>query len=86
MYFLLALAAVYFGFRLLFRYVLPSYLARKMKDVQDQMAQQQKDFERAHNPKEEGETEIIRDSDTNDSIDDRPSYDDGDYIDFEEVE
>jgi len=86
MYFLLALAAVYFGFRLLFRYVLPGYLARKAKEFQDQMVQQQRDMQDAHNPREEGETEIIRDSDGNEGIDDRPSYDDGDYIDFEEVE
>jgi len=85
MYFLLTLAAVYFGFRILFRYVLPNFLASKMKDVQEQMQQQQRDFEAAQNPREEGETEIIIE-DSAESIDDRPSFDDGDYIDFEEVE
>lgn len=86
MTFLLVLAAVYFGFRILFRYVLPGVIARKVKDVQDQMVQQQRDFEQAQNPKQEGETEIIRDTDASDSIDDRPKFDDEDYIEFEEVE
>jgi len=86
MYFLLTLAAIYFGFRLLIRYVLPGFLARKAKEFQDQVVQQQRDFQEAQNPREEGETEIIKEQEVNEPIEDRPSYDDGDYIDFEEVE
>lgn len=86
MTFLLVLAAIYFGFRLLFRYVLPGILARKMTEMQENMQAQQRDFQDQHNPKEEGETEIITPRDSESSIDDRPSYDDGDYIEFEEVD
>jgi hypothetical protein len=74
------IAIVYFVIRLFTRYVLPLILENKIKDMQQKMHEQQKQQKRTG--KQEGEVTIEYDPKRN-NIRNR---DDGEYVDFEEVE
>jgi uncharacterized membrane protein (DUF106 family) len=77
---LIIIAIIYFAIRLFTRYVLPLILENKIKDMQQKMQEQQKQQRRTG--KQEGEVTIEYDQKRN-NIRNR---DDGEYVDFEEVE
>jgi uncharacterized membrane protein (DUF106 family) len=77
---LIIIAVIYFAIRLFTRYVLPLILENKIKDMQQKMQDQQKRQRRTG--KQEGEVTIEYDQKRN-NIRNR---DEGEYVDFEEVE
>ncbi|MGC9352223.1 MAG: DUF4834 family protein [Mariniphaga sp.] len=77
---LIIIAIIYFAVRLFTRYVLPLILENKIKDMQQKMQEQQKQQRRTG--KQEGEVIIDYDQKRN-NVSNR---DEGEYVDFEEVE
>ena len=77
---LIIIAIVYYAIRLFTRYVLPLILDKKIKEMQQKMQEQQRQQRRTGN--QEGEVTIEYDQKRN-NIRNR---DEGEYVDFEEVE
>jgi hypothetical protein len=77
---LIIIAVIYFALRLFTRYVLPLILENKIKDMQQKMQEQRK--QQRGTGKQEGEVIIDYDQKRN-NVSNR---DEGEYVDFEEVE
>lgn len=77
---LIIIAVIYFALRLFTRYVLPLILENKIKDMQQKMQEQRK--QQRGTGKQEGEVIIDYDKKRN-NVSNR---DEGEYVDFEEVE
>jgi uncharacterized membrane protein (DUF106 family) len=77
---LIIIAIIYFAVRLFTRYVLPLILENKIKDMQQKMQEQQK--QRRRTGKQEGEIIIDYDQKHNNVR----NREDGEYVDFEEVD
>ena len=77
---LVIIAVVYFAVRLFTRYVLPLILDKKIKDMQHKMREQQKKQQRPN--RGEGDVTIEYDKKRNSSH----NQDNGEYVDFEEVD
>jgi uncharacterized membrane protein (DUF106 family) len=77
---LIIIAIIYYAIRLFTRYVLPLILENKIKDMQQKMQEQQRKQQRSG--KRDGDVTIEYDQKRN-NIRNR---DDGEYVDFEEVE
>lgn len=74
------IAIVYFAIRLFTRYVLPLILDKKIKDMQHKMREQQKQQQQPN--RGEGDVTIEYDKRRNRN----QNHDDGEYVDFEEVD
>lgn len=88
---ILIILIVYYGFKLLARYVFPFLLTRwvnkKMGQFQNQSQQQFKDAEQAKRFAKEHEGEVkVKAGTKHDSKYSSTHTDDGEYVDFEEVE
>ncbi len=88
---ILIILIVYYGFKLLARYVFPFLLTRwvnkKMGQFQQQNQQQFRDAEQAKRFAKEHEGEVkIKSTTKSNSKPSSSSTDDGEYVDFEEVE
>lgn len=77
---LIIIAVIYYGIRLFTRYILPMFLENKIKEMQQKMEEQQRQQQRSG--KRDGEVTIEYDQKRN-NIRNR---DEGEYVDFEEVE
>lgn len=77
---LIIIAIIYFAIRLFTRYVLPLILENKIKQMQEKMQEQQKQQRRTG--KQEGEVTIEYDKNRNNVR----NRNEGEYVDFEEVE
>lgn len=77
---LIFLAVIYFAVRLFTRYILPLILDRKMKDMQQKMQEQKKRNEKSY--RGEGDVTIEYDK----RRDKNYNKNDGEYVDFEEVD
>ncbi len=77
---LIVLAIIYFGFRILTRYVLPLLMDRGLKNMQQKMQDQQRQNQRPSRPEGEVTIEKNRRNGSN------PSQKQGEYVDFEEVD
>lgn len=77
---LLFLFIAWLGFRALFRYVLPGVMARKIKDFQDHVEQQQREQTTMND--DEGETRIIKEEGPQNTIGGNA----GEFIDYEEID
>ena len=77
---LIIIVIIYYAIKLFTRYVLPLILENKIKDMQQKMQEQQKQQRRTG--KQDGEVTIEYDQKRNNSR----NRDDGEYVDFEEVE
>jgi hypothetical protein len=77
---LVIIAVVYFAIRLFTRYVLPLILDKKIKDMQHKMREQQK--QQQHPNRSEGDVTIEYEKRRNRN----QNHDDGEYVDFEEVD
>lgn len=76
---LLIIAVIYFGIKLISRYVLPMLIDKGVKNMQQKMQNQQRQNEPS---RPEGEVTIEKNkSNTNNSAKNK-----GDYVDFEEVD
>lgn len=74
------IAVIYFGIRLFTRYILPTIVDKKIKDMHEKMQDQQKQKQRA--TRSDGDVTIEYDNKREQSR----NRNDGEYIDFEEVE
>ena len=74
------IAIIYFGIRLFTRYILPVILDKKIKDMHEKMQDQQKQQRRTN--RNEGDVTIEYD----DSRNKNRTQNNGEYVDFEEVE
>lgn len=74
------IAIVYFVIRLFTRYLLPLIVENKVKEMQKKMQEQQR--QQKHSGKREGEITIEYDPGSKNVR----NRDEGDYVDFEEVE
>ncbi|QGY44454.1 DUF4834 family protein [Maribellus comscasis] len=77
---LFVIAIIYFVIRIISRYVLPLLIDKGVKNMQQKMQEQQRQNQRS--TKREGEVTIEKNRRQNKNFD----QDDGEYIDFEEVE
>ncbi len=77
---LLFIAIIYFGIRLFTRYILPLILESKIKDLQNKMQERQRQEEYAR--KREGDV-TIEYGGKNSNVNKR---NEGEYVDFEEVD
>lgn len=77
---LIIIAIIYFAIRLFTRYVLPLILQNKIKEMQQKMQEQQR--QQQSSGKRDGDVTIEYDQ-KRDNIRNR---DDGEYVDFEEVD
>ena len=77
---LIIIVIIYYAIKLFTRYVLPLILENKIKDMQQKMQEQQR--KQQHSGKRDGDVTIEYDQKRN-NIRNR---DDGEYVDFEEVE
>lgn len=77
---IIIIAVIYFAIKLFTRLILPNILENKLKDVQQKMQEQQKQQERSG--KREGEVTIEYGRKKNNTQDSNQ----GEYIDFEEIE
>lgn len=77
---LLIIFIIYYGIRLVTRYILPMLIDKGVKNMQQKMYDQQRQNQR--NTRRDGEVTI----ETNPGKSKKSSFDKGDYIDFEEVE
>lgn len=77
---LIIIAIIYFAIRLFTRYVLPLILENKIKEMQQKMKEQQR--QKQGSGKHEGEVTIEYDQKRNNIR----NHDDGEYVDFEEVD
>ena len=77
---LVIIVLIYFAIRLFTRYVLPLILDKKIKDMHQKMEEQKR--RQNHSNRSDGDVTIEYDKKRN-----KKSYDDdGEYVDFEEVE
>lgn len=74
------IAVIYFVVRLFTRYILPLILDKKVKDMQQKMRDQQKQQHRTN--RSEGDVTIEYENERNK----KRGQNDGEYIDFEEVD
>ncbi len=74
------IAAIYFIIRLFTRYILPTILDKKIKDMQQKMQDQQKQQHRTN--RNEGDVTIEYENNQNKNRNQKS----GEYVDFEEVE
>jgi uncharacterized membrane protein (DUF106 family) len=77
---LLFFAIIYFGIKLFTRYILPLILESKIKDMQNKMQERQRQQEYAR--KREGDVTIESESKKNNIH----KHNEGEYVDFEEVD
>lgn len=77
---LLFLFLAWLGFRALFRYVLPGVMARKIRDFQEKVEQQQREQSTGYD--DEGGTRIIKKDEDSNTIGNGT----GEFIEFEEVD
>jgi len=77
---LFIIAVIYFVIKLFTRYILPYIVENKVKEIQKKMNEQQKRQDRAG--RQEGDVTIEYDKKQNNIR----NNDDGEYIDFEEIE
>ena len=75
---LVIIAVIYFGFRVIVRYIFPKIIDKGMKNMQQKMREQQ---QQQHPKRPEGEV-TIETPRTNK----RNTPDNGEYVDFEEVD
>ena len=78
---LLIIAIIYYGFKIITKYVLPILIAKSVKNIQEKMENQYRQ-QNKRNIRTDGEVTIERNQ-TNPRNSER---DNGDYIDFEEVD
>lgn len=76
---LVVIAVIYFAIRVITRYVLPLLVDQGLKNMQQKMQDQQRNRQQ-HRP--EGEVTIERDKQNQDN----KIKDEGEYVDFEEVD
>ena len=76
---LIIIAAIYFGIKLFTRYVLPMLIDKGVRNMQQKMNDQQMHSQRSS--RHEGEVTIEKNRKTNSS---KPN--EGEYVDFEEVD
>ena len=77
---LLIIVVIYYGIRIISKYVLPLLVDKGMKNMQQKMQDQQRQTQNQSRP--DGEVTIENDTKRNSA----PSQNKGDYIDFEEVD
>lgn len=77
---LLVIALIYFGIRIVTRYVLPLLINRGIKNMQSKMQDQQHQNQRTS--RTDGEVTIEKNKKNNQG----KSQSEGDYVDFEEVD
>jgi uncharacterized membrane protein (DUF106 family) len=77
---LLVIAIIYFGIRIITRYVLPLLVDKGMKNMQQKMQNQQRQNQRPSRP--EGDVTIEK----NQNRGSNSSKNQGEYVDFEEVD
>ncbi|MBN2636377.1 MAG: DUF4834 family protein [Prolixibacteraceae bacterium] len=75
------IALIYFGIRIITRYVLPLLIAKGVKNMQQKMEDQYRQ-QNQRPPKQEGEVTIERNRTNQGNIE----PDKGEYVDFEEVD
>ena len=76
---LIVIAVVYFAIKLFTRYVLPLFLENKIKEMKQRMEEQQRQQQRSG--KRQGDVTIEYNQKRNNR-----NRDEGEYVDFEEVE
>ena len=76
---LLVIAIIYFGIKIITRYILPMLVNKGVKNMQQKMQDQQR--QQQHSTKREGEVTIEQKRQSNNSNQKK-----GDYVDFEEVD
>ena len=77
---IIIIAVIYFGMRLFTRYILPIILDKKIKDMHNKMQDKQKQQNRTN--RNEGDVTIEYEKNRNKN----QSRNNGEYVDFEEVE
>jgi uncharacterized membrane protein (DUF106 family) len=77
---IIIIAVIYFAIRIISRYVIPILFEKKLKDMQQKMQEHQR--QQQSNNKREGDVTIEYDRRNRRSNSDN----DGEYVDFEEVE
>jgi len=77
---LLIIAIIYFGIRIVTRYILPLLVDKGIKNMQQKMQNQQRQHQQPARP--EGDVTIEK----NKNRDSGNSKDQGEYVDFEEVD
>lgn len=77
---LFIIAVIYFAIRIFSRYILPLLIDKSVKNIQQKMYEQQKQHQRPN--RREGEVIIEK----NRKEDKRNNSDEGEYIDFEEID
>ena len=77
---LFIIAIIYYGIRLITKYILPMLVDKGVKNMQQKMYEQQKQNQR--NVRPDGEVTIEK----NQNNTKNSSYNKGDYVDFEEVD
>ncbi|AHW59702.1 protein of unknown function [Draconibacterium orientale] len=75
---LVIIAVIYFGFRFIVRYLFPKIIDKGMKNMQQKMQEQQR---QQHPKRPEGEVTVENRRSSN-----RNNQDNGEYVDFEEVD
>lgn len=75
------IALIYFGIRIITRYVLPLLIAKGVKNIQQKMENQYRQ-QNQRPPKQDGEVTIERNKNSQRNTD----ADKGEYVDFEEVD
>ena len=78
---LLIILIIYYAIRLIVRYVLPILVDKSLKNMQQKMNDQQQQFRQRPN-RPDGKVTVER----NRSNQRNPGEDDGEYVDFEEVD
>lgn len=76
---LIIIAVIYFGFRFIVRYLFPKIIDKGMKNMQQKMREQQ---QQQHPKRPEGEVTIEKEPGQHS----RNQKDNGEYVDFEEVD
>ena len=76
---LVIILAIYLGIRLIRRYILPMIIDKGIKNMQEKMHDQQRHQQKPHRP--EGDVTIETPESNS-----RQRKDDGEYVDFEEVD
>ena len=77
---LLIIVVIYYGIRIISKYVLPLLVDKGIKNMQQKMQDQQRQTQRSSRP--DGEVTIETDKKSNQNT----KQNKGDYVDFEEVE
>lgn len=76
---LLIIAVIYYGIRLFTRYILPLLVDKGVKNMQQKMYEQQRENQRSG--RKEGEVTVENKGDKK-----NPNNDEGEYVDFEEID